>query len=58
VREVVAPYNQPEERVRLCLEPIQPFPLRRVSMKRMLGNLIGNALHHAGRGRGGGLCVG
>jgi two-component system osmolarity sensor histidine kinase EnvZ len=50
VREVVAPYNQPEERVRLCLEPIQPFPLRRVSLKRMLGNLIGNALHHAGGG--------
>ncbi|MBA1198449.1 ATP-binding protein [Pseudomonas shirazensis] len=50
VREVVAPYNQPEERVRLCLEPIPPFPLRRVSLKRMLGNLIGNALHHAGQG--------
>lgn len=50
VREVVAPYNQPEERVRLCLEPIPPFPLRRVSLKRMLGNLIGNALHHAGKG--------
>ncbi|MER2296777.1 ATP-binding protein [Pseudomonas promysalinigenes] len=50
VREVVAPYNQPHERVRLCLEPIPPFPLRRVSLKRMLGNLIGNALHHAGQG--------
>ncbi|WP_288441231.1 ATP-binding protein [Pseudomonas promysalinigenes] len=50
VREVVAPYNQPQERVRLCLEPIPPFPLRRVSLKRMLGNLIGNALHHAGQG--------
>ncbi|EJT85297.1 integral membrane sensor signal transduction histidine kinase [Pseudomonas putida S11] len=59
VREVVAPYNQPEERVRLCLEPIPAFPLRRVSLKRMLGNLIGNALHHAGKGvRGGRLCVG
>jgi two-component system osmolarity sensor histidine kinase EnvZ len=50
IREVVMPYNQPEERVRLCLEPIPPFPLRRISLKRMLSNLIGNALHHAGDG--------
>ena len=50
VREVAAPYNQNDERVRLRLEPIQPFPLRRVSMKRLLNNLIGNALHHAGTG--------
>jgi two-component system osmolarity sensor histidine kinase EnvZ len=50
VREVAAPYNQNEEKVRLRLEPIQPFPLRRVSMKRLLNNLIGNALHHAGTG--------
>lgn len=48
VREVAAPYNQSQERVRLRLEPIQPFPLRRVSMKRLLNNLIGNALNHAG----------
>ncbi|WP_312933818.1 ATP-binding protein [Pseudomonas sp.] len=50
IGEVVAPYNQPQERVRLCLEPIPPFPLRRISIKRMLDNLIGNALHHAGEG--------
>ena len=50
VQEVVAPYNQGEEQVRLCLEPIPPFPLRRVSMKRLMNNLIGNALHHAGNG--------
>jgi two-component system osmolarity sensor histidine kinase EnvZ len=50
VREVAAPYNQNEEKVHLRLEPIQPFPLRRVSMKRLLNNLIGNALHHAGSG--------
>ncbi|EIK94511.1 osmolarity sensor protein EnvZ [Pseudomonas sp. M47T1] len=50
VQETVAPFNQPQERVRLCLEPIPPFPLRRVSMKRLLTNLIGNALHHAGDG--------
>lgn len=48
VQEVAAPYNQNEERVHLRLEPIQPFPLRRVSMKRLLNNLIGNALNHAG----------
>jgi len=50
VQEVVAPYNQAEEQVRLCLEPIPPFPLRKVSMKRLMNNLIGNALHHAGDG--------
>lgn len=50
VEEVVAPFNQPEHRVRLCLEPIPPFPLRRVSIKRLLNNLIGNALYHAGTG--------
>ncbi|SDZ66649.1 ATP-binding protein [Pseudomonas sp. NFIX28] len=48
VREVAAPYNQNIEKVRLRLEPIPPFPLRRVSMKRLLNNLIGNALNHAG----------
>ncbi|MET0125081.1 MAG: ATP-binding protein, partial [Pseudomonas caspiana] len=53
VRDVVAPFNNPEnpeEQIRLCLEPIPPFPLRRVSMKRLLTNLIGNAMHHAGNG--------
>ncbi|MFJ5297389.1 ATP-binding protein [Pseudomonas sp. SLFW] len=50
VHEVVAPYNSPVEQVRLCLESIPPFPLRRVSMKRLLANLIGNAMHHAGDG--------
>jgi len=48
VREVAAPYNQNDEKVHLRLEPIPPFPLRRVSMKRLLNNLIGNALNHAG----------
>ena len=50
VHEVVAPYNSPNEQVRLCLETIPAFPLRRVSMKRLLNNLIGNAMHHAGDG--------
>lgn len=49
VREVVAPYNQPEEQVRLYLEDLPVFPLRRVSMKRMLVNLLDNALHYGGR---------
>ncbi|KAA8713134.1 HAMP domain-containing protein [Pseudomonas cannabina] len=50
VRDVVAPFNNDEDSIRLCLEPIPPFPLRRVSMKRLLTNLIGNARHHAGNG--------
>lgn len=48
VRETVTPFNQPEQRVRLNLAPIPPFPLRRVGIKRLLNNLIGNALYHAG----------
>ncbi|MGV8916719.1 MAG: ATP-binding protein [Pseudomonas sp.] len=48
VREVVEPFNASTEQVRLRLEPIPPFPLRRVSLKRLLNNLIGNAMHHAG----------
>ncbi|WP_017938903.1 ATP-binding protein [Zestomonas thermotolerans] len=50
VREAVAPFNQPEERVRLCLEPLPSVPLRRLSIKRLLNNLIENALHHGGGG--------
>jgi two-component system osmolarity sensor histidine kinase EnvZ len=48
IREVVAPYNQQQELVRLCLEPVPVFPLRRVSMKRLLVNLIENALRYGG----------
>ncbi|AYC34730.1 HAMP domain-containing protein [Pseudomonas cavernae] len=48
VREVVAPFNQSAERVRLCLEPMPCMPLRRVSIKRLLNNLIDNALLHGG----------
>ena len=50
VRETVAPYNQHSERVRLCLEPVPPFPLRRVSLKRLLVNLLDNALRYGGKG--------
>ena len=48
VREVVAPYNQQQELVRLCLEPLPAFLLRRVSFKRLLVNLIENALRYGG----------
>ena len=50
IRETVAPYNQPDEKVRLCLDPLPELPLRRVSMKRLLVNLIDNALHYGGEG--------
>ncbi|BAP42124.1 ATP-binding protein [Pseudomonas sp. 21LCFQ02] len=50
VREVVEPFNSDDEHIRVCLEPIPPFALRRLSMKRLLTNLIGNAMHHAGTG--------
>lgn len=50
IREVVAPYNQHEEQVRLCLEPMPQFALRRVSIKRLLVNLIENALRYGGHG--------
>ncbi|MDD0845149.1 ATP-binding protein [Pseudomonas sp. Gutcm_11s] len=50
VREVVAPYNQQGEQVRLCLEQLPLFPLRRVSIKRLLVNLLENALRYGGQG--------
>nr|WP_298138641.1 ATP-binding protein [uncultured Pseudomonas sp.] len=50
IREVVAPYNQQQTLVRLCLEPVPAFPLRRVSIKRLLVNLIENALRYGGNG--------
>ncbi|HCJ31149.1 MAG TPA: two-component sensor histidine kinase, partial [Pseudomonas sp.] len=50
VREVVAPYNQYGECVRLCVEPMPPLALRRVSIKRLLVNLIENALRYGGHG--------
>ena len=50
IREVAAPLNQSAERVRLCLEPLPRMPLRRVSIKRLLANLMENALRHGGSG--------
>ena len=49
VREVVTPYNQHEEQVHLYLEPLPQFPLRRVSIKRLLANLLDNALRYGGQ---------
>lgn len=48
VRETVAPYNQHAEQVRVNLEPMPQMPLRRVSIKRLLVNLIENARRYAG----------
>lgn len=50
IREVVAPLNTGEEKVRLCLEPVPMIPLRRLSMKRVMTNLVENALNHGGSG--------
>lgn len=48
VRETVAPFNQASQRVTLVLQPMPPVPVRRVAIKRLLTNLIDNALYHAG----------
>lgn len=50
IREVVRPYNQDVEQVRLCLEALPEMPLRRVSFKRLLSNLVENALRYGGSG--------
>jgi two-component system osmolarity sensor histidine kinase EnvZ len=46
IEDLVAPYNQAKEQVRLCLESMPALPLRRVSIKRLLTNLIENALRY------------
>ena len=48
INEVIAPFNQGTERVRSFVEPIPPLPLRRISIKRLLSNLVENALRHGG----------
>ena len=50
ISSVVAPYNQEGHDIRLCLERMPLLPVRRVSMKRMLVNLLENALHYGGQG--------
>lgn len=46
IHDLVAPYNQAQVQVRLCLEAMPALPLRRVSIKRLLTNLIENALRY------------
>jgi len=50
IREVVTPVNTSEQLVRLCLEPVPELALRRLSIKRLLTNLVENALNHGGTG--------
>ncbi|SEK28894.1 two-component system, OmpR family, osmolarity sensor histidine kinase EnvZ [Atopomonas hussainii] len=49
VSEVVAGFNQREQCVSLKQEEIPLLPLRRVACKRMLSNLVGNALKYGGK---------
>ena len=50
IRSVVAPYIQQGHPVRLCLEPMPSLQVRKVSMKRMLVNLLENALRYGEEG--------
>ncbi|WP_421682626.1 HAMP domain-containing protein [Stutzerimonas urumqiensis] len=57
IREVVAPYNQHHEQIGLHVEPMPRLALRRVSIKRMLVNLLENALRYGGKGVEVAACV-
>ena len=48
IAELAAPYNQHERRVQLKIEALPALQLRRVSFKRLLINLIENALRYGG----------
>ena len=50
ISEVVAPLNMTEQRVALYLQPLPELALRRLSVKRMLTNLVENALNHGVEG--------
>src|SRR5690554_6652422 len=50
ITAVVAPYNHQGHDIRVCLEQIPSLPLRRVSIKRLLVNLLENALRYGGEG--------
>lgn len=50
IREVVTPLVAAEQPIRLCLEPLPELALRRLSIKRVLNNLVENALNHGGAG--------
>lgn len=49
IHEVVTPYNQQQDLISLHLGPLPAMSLRRISIKRLLTNLIENALRYAGR---------
>lgn len=50
INEVVAPFNQNEQRVAHYVKDVPMLSLRRISMKRLLNNLVENALRHGGSG--------
>jgi len=50
INAVVAPYQQQGHSIYLCLAQMPHLPLRRVSIKRMLVNLIENALRYGETG--------
>lgn len=50
ISAVVAPYLQQGRSIRLCLEKMPSLELRRVSIKRMLVNLLENALRYGAQG--------
>src|SRR5690606_31668600 len=50
ISEVVAPLNMTEQRVALYLQPLPELALRRLSVKRMLTNLVENALNYGVEG--------
>ncbi len=50
ISSVVAPYIQQGHPIRLCLETMPSLALRRVSIKRMLVNLLENALRYGEHG--------
>lgn len=47
VQETIAPFNQIEQKVKLFLEDIPVIELRRISIKRLLINLVNNALNYS-----------
>lgn len=50
ISAVVAPYLQQGRSIRLCLEEMPSLELRRISIKRMLVNLLENALRYGAQG--------
>lgn len=49
IHEVIAPYRQQGHKLALNIAPIPLIPMRRLSMKRLLVNLLENALRYGGK---------